>query len=158
MISALKHHVCSGRRIYAEGGGFAYLARSMQIGTRLYRGADVLPVVARLRDRPRSPVPVSRTLFRESWLGAAETPVRGYRSGRWSVQVAADPEDCPARTGALTAQHDLVFRNHAIGSMVHLHLGALPEVVRAFTRPHRPSLAVPGTPVAQSRGPSPRRR
>ena len=32
----------------------------------------------------------------------------------------------------MTAEGDAYFRNHAVGSLIHLHLAALPEVVAAF--------------------------
>ena len=45
--------------------------------------------------------------------------------------------------GSLTSDADLFFHHHAVGSLIHLHLGALPEVVTAFVGPHRPSLKRP---------------
>ena len=44
MIAALREHVCRGRRIYSEGGGTAYLGRSMIIGGRRFPGARHLTV------------------------------------------------------------------------------------------------------------------
>jgi cobyrinic acid a,c-diamide synthase len=143
LIGSLKHHVCKGQRIYTEGGGTAYLGRFLILGERRVPGAGILPLDAVLRDRPRAPTPVSRVLARDSWLGNRGTPVRGYRSGRWTMRPAPDPGDCPARSGPLTPQRDLFFRHHAIGSLIHLHLAALPQVVEAFAVPHRPSLCLP---------------
>jgi len=146
LIAALRAHVCRGHRIYAEGGGAAYLGRSLVLGGRTYPGAGILPFVAELRRDPSAPVPVTRTLARDSWLGPAGTTVRGYRSGRWRLRPAPDPGDCPARanSGALTLQRDAFVRHHAVGSLIHLHLAALPEVVAAFAGPHRASLTWPG--------------
>jgi cobyrinic acid a,c-diamide synthase len=151
LIACLKHHVCRGRRIYAEGGGTAYLGRFLHVGDRTYQGAGILPIDAVLRDRPRGPTPVCRTLTRDSWLGPSGTIVRGYRSGRWTIQAAPEPGDCPAQSGPLVPQRELLFRHHAIGSLIHLHLASLPDVVRAFAGPHRPSLALPNRPVVASR-------
>jgi cobyrinic acid a,c-diamide synthase len=47
---------------------------------------------------------------------------------------------CPAGFGTLTAEGDWFCHHHAVGSLLHLHLGALPEVVSAFAGPHSPSL------------------
>ena len=38
LISALKHHVCKGRRLYAEGGGAAYLGRFLHLPDRVVQG------------------------------------------------------------------------------------------------------------------------
>jgi cobyrinic acid a,c-diamide synthase len=142
LISALKHHVCLGRRIYAEGGGTAYLGRYLVLGHRRVSGAGILPFDAHLRPQARAPRPVTRVLTRDGWLGPSGTSVRGYRCGRWTLRPAPDPTDCPARSGTLTRQRDIYFRHHAVGSLVHLHLAALPHVVAAFVGPHRPSLAI----------------
>jgi cobyrinic acid a,c-diamide synthase len=144
LIAALRNHVCRGHRLYGEGGGAAYLGRSLVLPDRPPAPmAGILPFDAVLRPEPRRPAPVSRRLVRDSWLGAAGAQVKGYRSGRWRLEPAPVPEDCPACAGVLTAQHDLYFRHHAIGSLVHLPLAALPDVVDRFVRPHRPSIRLP---------------
>jgi cobyrinic acid a,c-diamide synthase len=143
LIGALRSHVCRGQRIYSEGGGTAYLGRSMILDGRQVPGAGILPFVAELLPNPSPPTPVSRTLTRDCWLGVRGTTVRGYQSGRWRLHPGADPLDCPSCYGTLTRPGDISFHHHAIGSLIHLHLGALPEVVSAFAGPHRPSLTLP---------------
>ena len=49
LIAALRSHVCRGQRIYSEGGGTAYLGRSMILGDRQVPGAGILPFDAELR-------------------------------------------------------------------------------------------------------------
>ena len=143
LIGALRQHVCRGQRIYSEGGGTAYLGRSMIINGRPVRGAGILPFDAELLPNPSAPTPVSRTLIRDGWLGPKGTTVRGYRSGRWRLIPGADPLDCPSCFGPMTAEGDFFQHHHAVGGLMHLHLGALPEVVKAFAVPHRPSLTLP---------------
>jgi cobyrinic acid a,c-diamide synthase len=143
MIAALGEHVCLGRRIYSEGGGTAYLGRSMIIGGRRYRGAGILPFDAQFIADAAPPTPVSRRLLHDSWLGPRGTVVRGYQSGRWRLIPGLERFECPACFGALSAEGDWFFHHHAVGSLLHLHLGALPEVVAAFAGPHRPSLKRP---------------
>jgi cobyrinic acid a,c-diamide synthase len=143
LIGALRSHVCRGQRIYSEGGGTAYLGRSMILGDRQVPGAGILPFDAELLPNPKPPTPVSRTLVRDGWLGPKGTKVRGYKSGRWRLLPASDHLDCPTCFGSLTAQNDISFHHHAIGSLIHLHLGALRDVVAAFAGPHRPSLTLP---------------
>jgi cobyrinic acid a,c-diamide synthase len=157
MIAALGEHVCLGRRIYSEGGGTAYLGRGMIIDGRFYRGAGILPFVAEhIADAP-PPAPVSRRLLHDSWLGPRGTTVRGYKSGRWRLIPGLERFECPTCFGTLTAEADWFFHHHAVGSLLHLHLGALPEVVAAFAGPHRPSLKRPTSHGLAEREPDRRR-
>jgi cobyrinic acid a,c-diamide synthase len=143
MMAALREHVCRGHRIYSEGGGTAYLGRWMIIGGRPVRGVGILPFDAELLANPGPPVPVTRRLLHDSWLGPMGTIVRGYKSGRWRLHSSFERFECPACFGSLTTDGDLFYHHHAVGSLIHLHLGALPEVVAAFAGPHRPSLKRP---------------
>jgi cobyrinic acid a,c-diamide synthase len=143
LMAAISDHVCRGQRIYAEGGGAAYLGRSMRLGDRVVRGAGILPFDAILLADPPVPTPVTRTLTRHCWLGPKGTEVRGYKSARWQLVPGADPLECPNCFGSLTAQDDVFFHHHAVGGLVHLHLGALEEVVSAFAGPHPASLTLP---------------
>ncbi len=137
MMAELQAHVCKGQRIYAEGGGAAYLGRSMQIGAQVFPGAGILPIDARLVDETGWPQPVERQLTSDSWLARSGTVVRGYRSGRWNLLPAPNPHDCPSRFGFLSTEPDIVFRSEAIGSLVHLHLSALTNVVTGFASHHK---------------------
>ncbi|WP_250847231.1 cobyrinic acid a,c-diamide synthase [Aquisphaera insulae] len=143
MLAALRQHVCRGHRIYTEGGGTAYLGRWMIVDGQPLRGAAILPFSAELREQPTPPAPVTRTLSHDCWLGSRGTTVRGYRSGRWRLTPSHEPLECPESFGSLTSEGDLYYHHHAVGSLIHLHLGALPEVVAAFANPHRPSLRRP---------------
>ena len=145
LIAALRAHVCRGQRIYSEGGGTAYLGRTMILDGRHVPGAGIMPFDAELSPIPTPPTPVTRTLIRDGWLGPKGTVVRGYRSGRWRLLPGAQPLDCPACYGPITDQGDFYHHHHAVGSLIHLHLGALPEVVSAFAGPHRPSLTLPSS-------------
>ncbi len=145
LIASLKAHACQGRRVYSEGGGTAYLGRAMIIDGRMIPGVGLLPIVSELRKNPTPPQPVERTLSHNGWMGLEGTVVRGYRSGRWDLYPAELDNPCRNCYGTLAAEGDLVFHHHAVGSMIHLHLGALPEVVGAFLGVHRPSLTLPQT-------------
>ena len=145
MVAALRQHVCSGQRIYAEGGGAAYLGRNMIIEGRPVQGAGILPFDAELIRDPLPPAPVTRTLLHDCWLGLRGTEVRGYKSGRWRLIPRMERFECPQCIGPLSAEGDWYFHHHAVGSLLHLHLGALPEVVNAFAGPHFPSLRRPST-------------
>ena len=143
MTSALRSWVCRGRPLYAEGGGCAYLGRLLRLGDRTVPGVGVLPFVADLLANPERPEPVERRLTQGAWLGPAGTVVRGYHANRWRLLPAPEPDDCPDRSGFLTAERDFCFRRNAVGSLVHLHLAALPQVVSAFAGLGRPGVATP---------------
>lgn len=145
MAASLRQHVCRGQRIYTEGGGSAYLGRSIIVDGERIPGAGILPVDSEYAAVPRPPQPVERTLARDSWLGPRGTQVRGYRSGRWNLTFSPTAFECPSCSGRLSGDGDFYFRHHAVGSFVHLHLAALPEVVSAFAGPHHPSLRRPTT-------------
>jgi cobyrinic acid a,c-diamide synthase len=145
MMAALRQHVCQGHRIYCEGGGAAYLGQSMIIDGRRVQGAGIFPFDAELLGDPLPPAPVSRKLLHDTWLGIRGTEVRGYKSGRWRFTPKRQRLECPQCVGPLSAEGDWYFHHHAVGSLLHLHLGALPEVVDAFACPHPPSLKRPST-------------
>ena len=149
MIASLRQHVCRGQRIYSEGGGTAYLGQRMVIDGRVISGAGILPFDAVLLPDAESPQPASRTLLHDCWLGPKGTVVRGYQSLRWRLVESSEQLECPSCFGALSKEGDWFFHHHAIGGLLHLHLGALAEFVDAFASPHRPSLTRPSR-----RGPS----
>jgi cobyrinic acid a,c-diamide synthase len=115
----------------------------MILDGRSFRGAGILPFDAALLPDPPPPVPVERTLLHDCWLGPWGTRVRGYKTSRWRLIPGLEKFECPACFGALSSQGDWFFHHHAVGSLLHLHLGALPEFGAAFASPHRPSLRRP---------------
>ena len=143
MIGELQGHVCRGKRIYAEGGGAAYLGRSMLIAGSSFPVAGILPFDAELLDIPSPPSPVVRVLMSDTWLGPAGTEVRGYDSGRWRLHPSASDLGCCGSFGSLNLEDDIFYRHHAVGGLIHLHLGALTNVVAAFAGEHPASLSLP---------------
>ena len=86
LMLALRQHLCSGRRIYGEGGGMAYLCQQIELadGSR-HAMIGALPAVARFRPDARPPQPVELTLRRSNWLGEGWSRIRGYLSSRWEL-------------------------------------------------------------------------
>jgi cobyrinic acid a,c-diamide synthase len=142
LVNALRSHVYRGRRIYSEGGGTVYLGRSMSIEGREFPGVGILPFDAVLRPGPPSFESVTCTLRCETWLGPRGTVVRGYQTSRWDLQPTSELCHCEAGFGPLSDSGNFFYHHHAVGSLVHLHLAALPQVVAAFAGPHRPSLTL----------------
>ena len=140
LINAIRSHVYAGKRVYAEGGGAAYLGHTMIIEGREVSGVGILPFKAVLRPNPAPPAPVTCQLVCDSWLAPRQTEVRGYHSGRWDLIPTSENCGCGSDFGALSDSGGFYFHHHAVGSLVHLHLAALPQVVEAFVGPHRASL------------------
>jgi cobyrinic acid a,c-diamide synthase len=139
LTSALRSHVYRGRRIYSEGGGTAYLGRTFRVDGRDFPGVGILPFDAELKELDCSPEPISCTIQRDTWLAPRGTVVRGYRSNRWTLRPTAELCHAAAGFGPLSDVGDFFYHHHAVGSLMHLHLAALPQVVAAFAGPHRPS-------------------
>jgi cobyrinic acid a,c-diamide synthase len=142
LINALRFHVYRGRRIYSEGGGTAYLGRTMRIDGREVPGVGILPFDAELTSNPNPPEQVVCKIRCDTWLAPRGTEVRGYRSNRWNLRPTSELCHCEAGFGSLSDRGDFFYHHHAVGSLVHLHLAALPQVVAAFAGPHRPSLTL----------------
>ncbi len=139
MLMALKGHVCSGRRIYAEGGGMAYLCQHVELadGSRKPM-VGALRAIARRNPVRKAPIPVEVTLAVDSWLGPARSKVRGYRNGNWLLESTG----CLTRFAAgADCEFDLIGRHQAIGSRVHLNFAAQPSLLGGFLRPCPEALA-----------------
>lgn len=136
--TALRTHVCSGRRVYAEGGGLAYLCRYIQdLDGNCLPMAGVLPATARLNPQPVTLDPLEATLAAANWLAPSGSVLRGYLNTYWIVEPCGDLA-CYLADPA--HQHDLVGRHHAVGSRMHLNFAAQPAVFRSFLKSHAPSL------------------
>ncbi len=137
LAAALRQHVCNGQRLYAEGGGLAYLCEQIESadGER-FAMAGVLPAIARENRQPQAPIPYSIELRHPNWLGSVGTRLRGYLNNRWTIEA----------TGSLRIDNDsagqlnLIGRHQAIGSRVHLDFSADPVAIGRFFAPHAASL------------------
>ncbi len=133
MRLAIREHLCSGRRIYAEGGGLAYLCEHLvtPCGERLPM-VGVFPAVATANPFPQPPEPTTVTLARRSWLGRPGTKLRGYLNSRWHLE----PTECIDGLAAeVEHQHDLLGRYLAVGSRMHVNFVPQPEILHSFLRP-----------------------
>jgi cobyrinic acid a,c-diamide synthase len=137
MMLALKSHLCSGRRIYAECGGLAYLCREIEMPTgQRWPMVGALPAVARFDPTPAPPAPTEVRLASDTWLGCAGQCWRGYLSPRWSLRPASNLEACGQ--GGAGRELDVVKRHQAVGSRVYLNFAAQHELLESFFVPHAP--------------------
>ena len=141
MRAALRSHVSSGRRVYAEGGGTAYLCQRLRLPSGvMYPMVGVFPAETDFTGSAAArPVPVELRCHRSTWIAAPGEIVRGYHSGAWRLRDLGGLGSCFA-SGA--DQPEIVVRHHCVGSMIHLNLAAYPRVLDAFFAPHAPSLCL----------------
>lgn len=145
MKLALRNHLRSGGRFYAEGGGVAYLCHHLEMPHGPpQRMAGIFPAIAQLHPSPVESVPVEVTLQGTSWLGEPGTRLRGYRNPMWSLRpigavasYVAQPEH----------RYDLIGVRRAIGSQLHLHFAVQPHLLPQFFQPpfRQPGPADPWT-------------
>ncbi|HUY91088.1 MAG TPA: hypothetical protein VMV10_20285 [Pirellulales bacterium] len=141
MLLALRNHVRGGRRVYAEGGGMAYLCERLETPKgELVPMLGVLPAVARL-NRKRAPVrPVEVTVAKDTWLGRAGTTLRGYLNSNWSLESTGLLGECLAEPGH---EHDLLEQFQVVASRMHLNFAAHAGMLDRFFFPAlaKPALA-----------------
>jgi cobyrinic acid a,c-diamide synthase len=125
MQAALRGFARRGGYVYSEGGGTAYLARSLTLEDgRELPMVDALPVAARVLDAMEPFSPVEFMLERGCPLGPAGTTLRGYRGGRYQFEPLAG---CEMPAGA--APHDLFSAGNTVGGRMQLHFGAQPALL-----------------------------
>lgn len=143
MMLSLKSHLCSGRRIYAECGGLAYLCRDIEMpdGHR-WPMVGVLPATAHFDPSAPRPMPTEVRLASDTWLGCAGQCWRGYLSPRWRLQPSNKLEACCQ--GGSGRELDVVKRHQAVGSRVYLNFATQSGLLERFFAPH----TGPGSPIA----------
>jgi cobyrinic acid a,c-diamide synthase len=133
MRFAMREHLCAQRRIYAEGGGLAYLCEHIVTpGGDRCAMVGALPAVAIANPRPAPPVPLAVTLSRRCWLGRQAAQVRGYLSSNWMLEPSGTLEGLVDEAGH---GRDLVGRYSAIGSRMHVNFVTQPDVLQSFLQP-----------------------
>lgn len=147
--AALRSHVRQGGRIYAEGGGAAYLCQLMEDAEGQFRPmVGILPAVAQLQRRLATPSPAELTITRRSWLGPAGVRLRGYRTPHWRLESVGPL----VRLGVSTDRtNDLVASCGTVASLIHLNFAAQPELLSGFFYPQRCRSEVAADPWASAR-------
>jgi cobyrinic acid a,c-diamide synthase len=151
MKLALRNHLRSGGRMYAEGGGLAYLCQQIELAEgELWRMVGIFPAIAQLTQSQAPPAPVEATLAQETWLGHRGTRLRGYDNPRWRLTPVGPLSGCLEEPDH---QYDLVRSCQAIGSRLHLNFAAQPNLLSNFFQPCllRPAAADPWAAVPSGR-------
>lgn len=126
----LRNHAYCGRRIYAEGGGLAYLCQHLVAPDgQMHRMVGLLPAVARLHNILPQPVPVELTVARSTWFAPSGAHLRGYRNSAWELEPTAPLGVCAAE---VACHDDLVESGTTVASRVNVNLAAHPDLVAGF--------------------------
>jgi len=140
MLLAMRNHVRSGGRVYAEGGGMAYLCEHLVTPDgRKAPMVGVLPAVARFSPQSLPPAPVEVTLSKGTWLGHAGTRLRGYRNANWLIEPVGALKSCLTEAGH---EYDLVGRYQVVASRIHLNFAAQREMLWSFFEPRLAELTL----------------
>ena len=130
MHTGLREHIRNGGRLYAEGGGLAYLCRSMQLpDSQPLPMVGALPVRARLTPSSVPPFPVELALAQSNWFGDANSTIRGYLNTRWSMEREGDLINYVVQPDF---RFDLLGQRSAVGSRIHLNFAAQPNFLQRF--------------------------
>ena len=134
MIQALREHLRGGGRIYAEGGGLAYLCQEMEAADgHSRRMAGVFPAVALRNEDIKPPKPTELTVNRPTWLAAVGDELRGYRNPLWHLKKAGYLTGCVEQSDS---PYDVVGNFRAIGSLLHLDFAAEEKLLSRFFDPN----------------------
>jgi cobyrinic acid a,c-diamide synthase len=133
MILALKSHLSSGRRVYAEGGGLAYLCQRIALADgQSWPMVGAVSATAQLNAQTTPPRPAEMTVARDTWLGQAPLHWAGYLSQRWSLRPGP-AVGCGQEAGR---ESDIVGQHQAVGSRLHMNFAAREELLDRFFEPH----------------------
>ncbi len=136
MQAALRHFAASGKPIYAEGGGAAYLCQQMDNAAgKPENSVGVFPAVARWKPQSAGHLPQELTVLHGNWLAAAGARLRGYRHPAWHVEPVGSLTNY---ADADSIRFDLFGAQNAVGSLVHLNFAAWPHLLAHFLHPLEP--------------------
>jgi cobyrinic acid a,c-diamide synthase len=136
LISAIKDFALSGGSIYAECGGFMYLASEIRdLSGKAFPMVGLFPWAVEMEPRLRALGYREIVTRKESPLGPKETEVRGHEFHYSRIpKIETMPEMVYTMKDrkAETKREEGFLRMNILGSYVHLHWGSNPEVARHF--------------------------
>ena len=136
LLSAIKDFGLSGGSIYAECGGFMFLAKEIRdLSGKAYPMVGLFSLVVEMEPRFRALGYRKIITRKESPLGPRGTEVKGHEFHYSRIQqVATSPETVYAMKDrkAATKREEGFLRMNVLGSYVHLHWGSNPRVAGNF--------------------------
>ncbi len=133
MKQALRTYVEAGGRVYAEGGGLAYLCQQIVLPTgRRLPMVGALPAIAKRSPHPQPPQPAEVTARDNNWLAKRGDRLRGYLNSNWRIHPVGPLQSLAKEEAFATS---LVGCRQVIGSRLHLNFAAQPAFLRRFFQP-----------------------
>jgi cobyrinic acid a,c-diamide synthase len=123
--NSLAAFVRAGGRVYAEGGGLAYVCETMHCESGSHTMAGLLPAEARFE--PHSVSPVEVRLTGRPWFG--QQRIRGYLNPNWTILPRESCVDFSARS---CCPLSMVGARRVIGSRIHLHFASQPQLLQSI--------------------------
>ena len=133
MREALRSYARAGGRVFAEGGGLAYLAEQLQLQDgRRHAMAGLLPMTALVNPGPQPPQPATIKLSRDCWLGSVGSELSGYLNSNYLLSATGD-----CRGLGQDADHrlDLVGEQQVIASRMHVNFAVQAWYLERFFHP-----------------------
>jgi cobyrinic acid a,c-diamide synthase len=136
LLSAIRDFGLNGGSIYAECGGFMFLAKEIRdLGGRAYPMVGIFSWAVEMESHLRALGYRRIVTHRDSPLGPKGTEVRGHEFHYSRIrQAETSPETVYAMKGrkAEMKGEEGFLRMNVLGSYVHLHWGSNPEIARNF--------------------------
>jgi len=133
MKSSLRSFVRRGGRVYAEGGGLAYLGRTLcSADGAAHAMANLLPVHSSRCSEHIAPEPVEFAIDAENWLLPIGESLRAYRGRHWKFELLEPTAELLAGT---KDEPDLLRSGNVVGGRLQMHLSAQPSLLRGFFQP-----------------------
>ncbi|MBW2119690.1 MAG: cobyrinate a,c-diamide synthase, partial [Deltaproteobacteria bacterium] len=136
LLAEIREFGLSGRHIYAECGGFMFLAREiLDLEGQAFPMVGIFPMKAKMEHRLKALGYREVITRKKSILGPADTKVRGHEFHYSLIQdMETDPECIYSMTDrkAVSSGEEGFVQNRVLGSYVHLHWGSNPEVAKHF--------------------------
>jgi cobyrinic acid a,c-diamide synthase len=134
----MQRHVCEGRRIYAEGGGLAYLAEELIGPAGRQPMLGLIPLCVRLSEDAQPLRAVELTLSDNSWMSDRQLSLKGYQNSNWHLEPTGSVSRLCSVDGN---EHDLLVYKQVIGSRVYLNFAAEPQTLCSLLAPRKYTLA-----------------
>ncbi len=127
--TALCRFARHGGRIYAEGGGAAYLCREVVINGKSFPMVGAFPATAHRMDRPREPRPVELPLRVDSWIGQSGDIIRGYLNPAWRFTPTPSVREL---CSSMDLKGSFMACGNVIASRVHINFAARPVLLQRW--------------------------
>lgn len=139
MMSSLRSFARRGGRVYAEGGGLAYLGRTLRaVDGVSHAMTNLLPVSSRRCFEHVAPEPMEFAVEADNWLLPVGESLRAYRSRHWNFEVLEPAAEVLAGSAI---DPELLRSGNVVGGRLQMHLSAQPALLRGF---FQTPAAVPG--------------